>query len=456
MVGSSPGPPPGLKMHAKRTPIIAYVLAVCLVSAALLLTADWEVPTTGSSFWNTFIALLILAIFAELFSTRLSVSTATTSVSFVPYIASIVLLGPSWAMAIAGMTELVAETAIRRKELIKVLHNTSKEIVAVGAAGSIFVTLGGIPSIDVFDRHFLAFAVSGGAYFIVTNGATATAIGLSSATSLKETWGRVVGKTILFDLFASSLALLLAFLYVELELLGLLLVIIPLFFVRHTNQINLQLEQANRDLLELMVKNIEARDPYTSGHSQRVAAIAGELAREIDVGFREIEGITTAALLHDVGKIYEEFAPLLRKEGKLNEHERFVMESHPARSSELVSTISNLRGYVERCVRHHHENYDGSGYPLGLAAEDIPLGARIIMIADTTDAMTTDRPYRLALSYDKVVAELERYAGVQFDPELVKAFKRSATIRALVCGRSRAKVPIMRSKPSKWRLRAAR
>jgi putative nucleotidyltransferase with HDIG domain len=443
-------------MHVKLSPIFAYVLVVCLLSASLLVTGNWEVPIVDSSFWNTFVALLILAVFAELFSTRLSVSTATTSVSFVPYIASIVLLGPPWAMAIAGLTELVAETAIRRKELIKVLHNTSKEIVAVGVAGSIFVALGGIPSIDVFDRHFLAFAAAGGAYFIITNGATATAIGLSSATSLKETWGRVVGKTILFDLFASSLALLLAFLYVELELLGLLLVIIPLFFVRHTNQINLQLEQANRDLLELMVKNIEARDPYTSGHSQRVAAIAGELAREIGVGFREIEGITTAALLHDVGKIYEEFAPLLRKEGKLNEHERFVMESHPARSSELVSTISNLRGYVERCVRHHHENYDGSGYPLGLAGEDIPLGARIIMIADTTDAMTTDRPYRSALSYEKVVAELERYAGIQFDPELVEAFKRSVTVRGLVADRGRPKAPIMRPKPSKWRLRAAR
>jgi putative nucleotidyltransferase with HDIG domain len=252
------------------------------------------------------------------------------------------------------------------------------------------------------------------------------------------------------------LALLLAFLYVELELLGLLLVIIPLFFVRHTNQINRQLEQANRDLLELMVKAIEARDPYTSGHSQRVAKIAGELAREVGVGFRDVEGITTAALLHDVGKIYEEFAPLLRKEGKLTEHERFVMESHPARSSELVSTISNLRGYVERCVRHHHENYDGSGYPLGLSDDEIPLGARIIMIADTTDAMTTDRPYRSALSYERVVAELDRYAGAQFDPELVKVFKRSAAIRSIVSNRGRPTAPSMKSQASKWRLRVAK
>jgi putative nucleotidyltransferase with HDIG domain len=440
----------------KRFSILTYVIVVCLLSAAMLVGASWDVPEVAGPFWKAFVALLALAIFAEFFSTRLSVTSSTTSVSFVPYLASIVLLGPAWAMAIAGGTELVAETVIRRKEVIKIIHNTAKEVLAIGVAGAVFALLGGIPSIETFNNHFFAFAAAGAAYFVLTNGAVATAIGLSSATSLKETWGRVVGKTLLFDLFASSLALLLAFLYVELVLAGLLLVIIPLFFIRHSNQINLQLEQANRDLLHVMVKNIEARDPYTSGHSQRVAAIAEELAREVGVGFREIEGISTAALLHDVGKIYEEFAPLLRKQGKLNEHERFVMESHPARSSELVSTISTLRGYVVRCVRHHHENYDGSGYPLGLAGKDIPLGARIIMIADTTDAMTTDRPYRSALSYDKVIAELDRYSGVQFDPQLVTAFKRSANIRGIVVRRGRAKAPIMRPEPSKWRLRAAK
>lgn len=422
----------------------------------MLLTADWAIPDTDGSFWNVLAALVALALFAEFFSTRLSVSTSTTSVSFVPFIASIVLLGPSWAMVVAGLTEFAAETVIRRKELIKIIHNTAKEIVAIGAAGILFVSLGGVSSIDSFDPNFVAFGVSAAAYFILTNGAVVTAIGLSSGASLGQTWGRLVGGTILFDLFASSLALLLAFLYVELELLGLLLVIIPLFFVRHTNQINRQLEQANRDLLDLMVKAIEARDPYTSGHSQRVAKIAGELAREVGVGFRDVEGIATAALLHDVGKIYEEFAPLLRKEGKLTEHERFVMESHPARSSELVSTISNLRGYVERCVRHHHENYDGSGYPLGLSGDEIPLGARIIMIADTTDAMTTDRAYRRALSYDKVVVELERYAGAQFDPELVKAFKLSTTIRSIVSNRGSPTAPSMKSQTSKWRLRVAK
>jgi HD-GYP domain-containing protein (c-di-GMP phosphodiesterase class II) len=100
----------------------------------------------------------------------------------------------------------------------------------------------------------------------------------------------------------------------------------------------------------------------------------------------------------------------------------------------LVTTISNLRGPVGLAVKHHHENYDGTGYPSGLSGEEIPLGARIIMIADTLDAMTTDRPYRNALPLERVIEELQRYAGRQFDPQLVEIAVKSVALRALVSG----------------------
>jgi len=110
------------------------------------------------------------------------------------------------------------------------------------------------------------------------------------------------------------------------------------------------------------------------------------------------------------------------------------MQSHPARGAELVSTSAGLRGEVEKCIRHHHENYDGTGYPEGLAGEAIPIGARIIMVADTLDAMTTDRPYRKALSFERVVQELLKYSGIQFDPRLVRLVINSTMIRRLVDG----------------------
>jgi HD-GYP domain-containing protein (c-di-GMP phosphodiesterase class II) len=108
------------------------------------------------------------------------------------------------------------------------------------------------------------------------------------------------------------------------------------------------------------------------------------------------------------------------------------METHVIRSAELVATVSKLRGPVLDAIKHHHENYDGSGYPSGLSGEVIPIGARIIMIADTLDAMTTDRPYRKALGFEDVVNELSKYAGRQFDPAISEVLVRSTTIRRLI------------------------
>jgi HD-GYP domain-containing protein (c-di-GMP phosphodiesterase class II) len=137
-------------------------------------------------------------------------------------------------------------------------------------------------------------------------------------------------------------------------------------------------------------------------------------------------------LLHDVGKVYEEFASLLQKEGRLTPEEKALLQTHPVRSAELVTTISSLRGPIETAVQHHHENFDATGYPDGPAGEEIPLGARIIMVADTLDAMTTDRPYRKALPFERALEELRKFSGKQFDPRLAEIATRSTAIRRLV------------------------
>jgi HD-GYP domain-containing protein (c-di-GMP phosphodiesterase class II) len=124
-----------------------------------------------------------------------------------------------------------------------------------------------------------------------------------------------------------------------------------------------------------------------------------------------------AALLHDVGKIDEAFAPILAKEGRLTPDEWATMKRHPIRSAELVALLTSLRDVVAP-VRHHHENWDGTGYPDGLKGAAIPLASRIIMFADTLDAMTTDRPYRKALGVDEARAEFLRFRGRQFDPDI--------------------------------------
>jgi HD-GYP domain-containing protein (c-di-GMP phosphodiesterase class II) len=220
--------------------------------------------------------------------------------------------------------------------------------------------------------------------------------------------------------------------------LGLIGVIVPIIAVRHVYGLYHQLEHSGQELLQVMVKAIEARDPYTSGHSVRVSEMSRAVAVELGLPARAIEEVETAALLHDVGKIHEEFAPLLRKEGRLTEEETALMQTHSAKSADLVGIISKFHGFIQESVRHHHERWDGQGYPDGLSGKDIPLGARIILIADTIDAMTTDRPYRKRLTLDIVIAELQKCKGTQFDPELIDVVVASVAVRRLIGGASEA------------------
>lgn len=200
--------------------------------------------------------------------------------------------------------------------------------------------------------------------------------------------------------------------------------------LRLTYQSKHQLETTNKELLGLFVQTVEFRDPYTSGHSQRVSRYSKIIAEIIGLPQKEIDRISTAALLHDVGKIHEIFAPILMKPGRLTAEERAIMELHPVKSAELVAKISDLQDIVP-AVRHHHENWDGTGYPSQLRGKEIPLGSRIIMFADTIDAMTTDRPYRKALGEKEVRDEFRKYRGIQFDPTICDALIDSSDFRRL-------------------------
>ncbi|PYO93142.1 MAG: hypothetical protein DMD62_10700 [Gemmatimonadetes bacterium] len=302
----------------------------------------------------------------------------------------------------------------------------------VGLGGFVYSRLGGHVGFDKVHVNFLSFASLVVVFFVVNQMAVALAVFLTTDIPLREARTKIAGDSLIYDLVSSTLAIVLAFLYIQFQIVGLAALVLPLFFIRHMYQMNLQVERANRELLELMVKSIEARDPYTSGHSVRVSEYARQIAREMGLTTRQVDQVGTAALLHDVGKIYEEFAPLLRKEGRLSPEERMLMQAHPVRSAELASTIAEFRGKVQTDIRNHHENYDGTGYPDGLVGEDIPIGSRIIMVADTIDAMTTDRPYRKALSLQRTLEELAKHAGRQFDPRLVALVSKSASIRRLL------------------------
>jgi putative nucleotidyltransferase with HDIG domain len=236
--------------------------------------------------------------------------------------------------------------------------------------------------------------------------------------------------TLGLDFLAVPLVFVFAWVYTAFGAIAAATLWVPILGLRQVQRTNLELEQTNEELLELMVKSIEARDPYTSGHSRRVQQFSTIIARAIGLNEREIEEVGHAALLHDVGKIHEKYAGVLSKQDKLSSEEWTLIKEHPADGAELVATMTRLRDLVP-AVRHHHENWDGTGYPDRIAGVAIPIAARIIRFADTIDAMTTERPYRGPLSEAQVRAEVLRCRGTQFDPGMTDRLLASSYWQSL-------------------------
>lgn len=177
---------------------------------------------------------------------------------------------------------------------------------------------------------------------------------------------------------------------------------------------------SNENLLSSLIKTLDAREKETGSHSGRVRQNAQTLATAMGIKGEKLEDITLGAMLHDIGKIGVPDSILL-KPGKLDEEEWDCMKKHPQIGYDIISEIEFLEGCAE-IVLAHHERYDGKGYPNGLKGEQIPLGARIFSVVDTLDAMTSDRPYRKALTFEVACAEIIRCRGTQFDPRVVEAF----------------------------------
>ena len=196
------------------------------------------------------------------------------------------------------------------------------------------------------------------------------------------------------------------------------LFVVPLFTTRLAYARYVETRELFEQTIEALSKAVDARDPYTRNHSSRVSHIAEAMCRVMRLPETEIERIKWAGLLHDIGKIGIRDNVLL-KEGPLDKSERILMNQHPAIGAEIVAPASQLSSEAP-LIRAHHEWINGSGYPDGREALDIPRGARILTIADAYEAMTSSRPYRKTpLSHEQAVDQLEKFSGIQFDPEIV-------------------------------------
>jgi putative nucleotidyltransferase with HDIG domain len=187
---------------------------------------------------------------------------------------------------------------------------------------------------------------------------------------------------------------------------------------------------------------VDKRDPFTSKHSQNVKNIAVDIGREMRVSEAELEALEWGGLLHDVGKIGVPDAVLL-KQGKLTKDERMMMNAHPVKGAEIIAPVRKLAPELP-IIRHHHEWFNGSGYPDRLIGDEIPRLARILHVADAFEAMTAARPYRMTpLTAAQALAELRKFAGIQFDPEVIDAFVKTSWAAGVEdAGRGAGPVPL--------------
>jgi len=302
------------------------------------------------------------------------------------------------------------------------MYNHAAVVIPAVLAAALYGTLtsGGFStSID----HLGALGAAGAIYFGVNNGLTALAIGVRDSRPTASIFTSNVRQFGISLAGLAPLAWLMGVIYVTVGPIGVLPFALPLYTTRSAYQRIVEIRDMFTQTVKSLASAVDAKDPYTAGHSVRVQQIAKDLGAELNCSESELEALEWGGLLHDIGKIGIPDAILL-KQGELTRAERLIMNTHPVKGEEIIRPVEKLSPELP-IIRHHHEWYNGSGYPDRLMGEQIPRLARIMHVADAFEAMTAARPYRLTpLTEEVALSELRKYTGVQFDPEVVAAFER--------------------------------
>lgn len=378
--------------------------------------------------------LVIAAVASETFAFRLR--SISVSIGFSLAVAGAVLGGAAVSGLVAVFTFTNLEELRRRRPPAVHAFNFG-QLAAVGClTGAVYVGLGGptliAPTGDVVPLSsaevpgaLLALLVAAAVGFALNAVLTSVGVHLGRGTRVMDVLGEYT-RHAPTQISLAFVGLLMAQV-LSISIWAFPLFLFPLFLARQIFQRYASLSDAYLDTVRSLIGALEAKDPYTRGHSERVAEYAKLLARHMGADSGATERIEKASLLHDIGKLSQS-AGLLTKASALSQAEFETMRSHPAVGADMVSRIPPLRSLAP-LVGAHHERPDGRGYPDGLHSDDIPRESLILAVADAYDAMTSSRAYRHALTHDQAVAELIAGAGGQFDREVVRCFIEAGVSR---------------------------
>jgi len=411
-----------IKRKDIKSTVLLYTYISALAIAACLLMV-YLVNTFTISDYTLLIVFSILSAIAETFLILLP-KVGAVSVSFALTFSAIILTDPLTAAIItaAGVifripySESRGRVHIFNNPIYKTVFNVSQYIINAGVAGLIYVHINNILNFSFKVFNPIAGAVCLIIYLLLNSFFMAVLMAILLKEKLAFIW-----KNYLLGFFnitlVSLLGIVVAFSYDSYGSGGILLFFIPLMLARYTFKLYLDMRKNYFETLNVLVRAIEANDPYTSGHSMRVSAYSEAIATQLGLPQSKIDLIKSAALLHDIGKIGIDKSILNKKE-RLEKEEFEQIKAHPEIGAGIIADLSNLSN-ISDIIRHHHERNDGKGYPDGLSHDDIPLETSILTIADSFDAMTTNRPYRSSLSLEAALKEIKDNAGTQFNPDIV-------------------------------------
>jgi len=402
-----------------KTKAYLGVLVVTALVLYIYILLNYSIDNIGM-----FIFWAALAVVVESLLIPMPNNTIGVSVGYAINIATIIIGGPMLATTTAGLGFLMRAPKIEGRGYVHVLNlpphksifNVSQSIIVTALMSLIYISIGG--RVGEFGLgQTIAITLIGA---LINTSIISGYLSFNSDSKFAETWISNIKGTFPSSLAVGTIGIIIALAYIGYGYGAVILFFGPLLLARYSFKLYIEMRNLYLSTIQALNKTVEAKDPYTSGHANRVEKFAVELAKAYHLPFESIQNLKTASILHDIGKIgiHDE---ILNKASRLTQEEYQEIMRHPAIGAEIISKV-NFLSDITTIVKHHHERYDGKGYPDGLSGEDIPIEAAILTIADSYDAMTSDRPYRTAMTPEEALSELQKNAGTQFHPELVKVF----------------------------------
>jgi HD-GYP domain-containing protein (c-di-GMP phosphodiesterase class II) len=416
-----------------RRPVRLYVAGI-IAAGALSFAASPLLPSRGSLDPVLIASLFAVATVANFRVVHVSAKTKLT-VDGAAIVAAVLTLTPPAAMLVGGLSAFIGLRVSTKQPLYNRLFNASGTVLAAGAAawvGNLIAAGGSL--LDTAPAVAAAVAV----YYLVKTAVTDVVVALQLRRDPIRAWwpdhrGDLVQHAVLYCLG------ILAAIAAERHSWSLILFLVPMTLLLLALREATRLRQRTKEAIIELADLIDQRDPYTYGHSQRVAAHASRVARHLKLQSERVELITEAARMHDVGKVTTP-DHVLQKPGPLAQHEWDEMHKHCAAGHVFLQRIPDFADGAD-LVLSHHERVDGKGYPRGLFGVDLPLEASIIAVCDAYDAMTSDRVYRPALPYPRVVAELKGGRGTQWHEKAVDALLELVEQGTIVPASAKAATP---------------